>query len=169
MVRYLIQPGWYFIKQKFKVCDSQRPGAWLQGAGEELLIVTGHLLSPQGRKKHCGATVMATSQRPLCSLLLPRSGSLLAGRGSGVYGSGWGWGWGSGACCRTEELEVGQGRGKEVWRILRLVLSEWARLVASRIARAAGRGFLAQESARSSLVLPLSPAILPSSALLCSR
>lgn len=86
-----------------------------------------------------------------------------------MYGSGWGWGWGSGACCRTEELEVGQGRGKEVWRILRLVLSEWAGLVVSRIGRAAGRGFLAQEPARSSLVLLLSPSVLPSSALLCSR
>lgn len=52
-----------------------------------------------------GTTMMATSQRPLCSLLLPKSGSLLAERGSSVYGQGLGWG--SGAYRLTKELEVG--------------------------------------------------------------
>lgn len=45
-----------------------------------------------------------------------------------------------------------------MWRLLKLVLSGWAGLVASRIARAVGRGFLAQDPARSSLwSSPFSP------------
>lgn len=40
-----------------------------------------------------GTAVMATSQRPLCSLLLPKSGSLLAGGEAVWMGKGRG-GWG---------------------------------------------------------------------------
>lgn len=50
-----------------------------------------------------GTAVMATSQRPLCSLLLPKSGSLLAG-GEAVW---MGKGRGDGACRLPGDLEVG--------------------------------------------------------------
>lgn len=105
MAHRLSQPGWYFVKQKFKLYNSQRPGAWLPRAGEQLLIVTGAPTVPgRGGRSSVGTAMMATSQRPLCSLLLLKSGSLLAGRGSGVD---WGRHVGDGACRLAEELEVG--------------------------------------------------------------
>lgn len=78
-----------------------------------------------------GTAVMATSQRPLCSLLLPKSGSLLAGRGSGVEGGAGGMG--PAACLGS--LRWGEAEdGQPVWRLLWLELPERAGLAASRLA-----------------------------------